>query len=133
MKLRYPVFMYAIFIFLIGCAGNLNNTIQEGIQEGRIEDVKSIIEKDRTKLYEKDKWGYTLLHDAVVQGQFKILEYLVQQGADVNTSNLEKYTPLHDSANKGRLGLVRFLLEKGADANVKDINDNTPLHEAIAA
>jgi len=129
MRLRYPVFIYAIFIFLIGCAVNLN----DAIQGGRIEDVKNIINKDRTKVNEKDKWGYTLLHDAVLQGQFKIVEYLLQQGADVNTSNLEKSTPLHDSANKGRIGLVRFLLEKGADANAKDINNDTPLHEAIEA
>ena len=139
MRLRYHVFLYAISIFIIGCAVNLNDAINSNdaiylnyaIQEGRLFDVKNIINKDRTKVNEKDKWGYTLLHDAVLQGQFKIVEYLLQQGADVNTSNLEKSTPLHDSANKGRIGLVRFLLEKGADANVKDINDNTPLHEAI--
>lgn len=129
MKLRYSVFIYVISIFLIGCTVNLN----DAIQEGRIEDVKKIIENDRTKIYEKDKWGYTLLYDAVLQGNFKIVEYLLQQGADVNTSNLEKSTPLHDSANKGRVGLVRFLLEKGADANAKDIDNNTPLHEAVAA
>ncbi len=129
MKLRYSVFICAISVFLIGCAVNLN----DAIQEGRVEDVKNIINKDRTKVYEKDKWGYTLLHDAVVAERLEIVEYLLQQGADVNTSNLEGSTPLHDAAYKGRLVLVRFLLAKGADANAKDISNNTPLHEAVAA
>ena len=110
MKLRYSVFICAISIFLIGCAVNLN----DAIQGGRIEDVKNIINKDRTKVYEKDKWGYTLLHDAVVAERLKIVEYLLQQGADVNTKNLEGSTPLHDVAYKGRVELVRFLLIKGA-------------------
>ncbi len=128
-KLRYPVFIYAISIFLIGCAVNLN----DAIQEGRVGDVKNVINKDRTKVYEKDKWGYTLLHDAVVTERLEIVEYLLQQGADVNTKNLKRSTPLHDAAFKGRVELVRFLLAKGADANAQDISNNTPLHEAVAA
>jgi len=140
MRLRYPVFIYAISIFLIGCAVNLNDEVylkdeiflNYAIQEGRLFDVKNIINKDRTKVNEKDKWGYTLLHDAVVAERLEIVEYLVQQGADVNTSNLERFTPLHDAANKGRLELVRFLLAKGADPNAKDISNNTPIHEAVA-
>ena len=129
MRLRYSVFICTISIFLIGCAVNLN----DAIQENRVVDIKNIINKDRTKVYEKDKWGYTLLHDAVVAGRLEIVKYLSQHGADVNTSNLEGSTPLHDAAYKGRLELVRFLLEKGADANAKDNDNNTPLHEAIEA
>ena len=129
MRLRYSVFICAISIFLIGCAINLN----DAIQGGRVEDVKNIINKDRTKVYDKDKWGYTFLYAAVLQGHLEIVEYLLQKGADVNTKNLEGFTPLHDSAYKGRVEMVRLLLAKGADANAKDISKNTPLHEAVVA
>jgi ankyrin repeat protein len=82
------------------------------------------------------------LYIATEKGIFKIVEYLVQQGADINArpEHLTKTIPcskkptdekncLYIAAEKGQYDLVKYLIENGAEINAKSENQ-TPLHIA---
>jgi len=61
--------------------------------------------------------------------QIKLIEYLLNKGADVNVSSSNGKTPLHYSLRRGMpLEIVELLVSKGASVNVRDGNGWTPLH-----
>lgn len=59
-----------------------------------------------------------------------LVEKLLSQGADPNSSDEFKRSPLHLAACRGYVNVVRTLLKHGANPNVKDDVGNTPLHLA---
>lgn len=56
---------------------------------------------------------------------------LLNQGANVNTSDNDGATPLHYASRGGHAELCRVLLAHGADVNAKTNTHRTPLHLAI--
>lgn len=68
------------------------------------------------------------LHIAVQYEDFEAVKKLVESGADLNQTNLDRKTPLHYAK---QLDMVQYLLEKGADSKLKDKFDKTLLHYAV--
>ena len=100
-------------------------------KEGNLEMVQSIIEEqnfDVNTKYEKD--GSTALHWAAYGGQYDVVKYLVEHGADVNAKDNNDMTPLMDAAQEGHLEVVKYLVEHGADVNAKHGEDWTALTSA---
>jgi len=64
--------------------------------------------------------GY--LHVAALHGDLRVVEYLVNQKADINAqSNGYPYgIPLHLAAENGHLSVVEYLFNQKADINAKD-------------
>ncbi|MFP4497477.1 MAG: ankyrin repeat domain-containing protein [Vulcanimicrobiota bacterium] len=62
---------------------------------------------------------------------FKIIEFLIENGADINCVDKKQTTPLFVASYFGSEKIVKLLLEKGADVNAKDIKGSTPLHKAM--
>lgn len=60
------------------------------------------------------------------------MEYLLQNGADVNVMDKRMATPLHRAASKGDVEIVQLLINlgKNININVTDLYGNTPLHLA---
>jgi len=73
----------------------------------------------------------TPLVKAATKGHSRILEILLQYGADINakTDKSEK-TPLYFAAWKGHIRIVEILLQHGADTNAKTSANETPLYVA---
>jgi len=44
-----------------------------------------------------------------------MVEFLIQNGADVNRSDNEGWTPLHAIASCGFISIANYLIENGAD------------------
>jgi ankyrin repeat protein len=58
----------------------------------------------------------------------KIVEFLIENGADVNVKNKDGNTPSHMTTTSD---IVKLLIEKGADINVKNKDGDTPLSTHI--
>jgi ankyrin repeat protein len=74
------------------------------------------------KINAGDKYGIIPLHIAVESEKMEIIELLVNQGVDVNTTNDDNITPLHLALKRYSEGIIKFLLSRvaNADANWKD-------------
>ena len=80
----------------------------------------------------KDPFGSSGLHMAAQEGNLEIVEWIIQNGGDVNIQCSEKTTPLHTAAQRGFLKIVESLIKNGADIDAKAIENNTtPLMAAV--
>jgi len=79
-----------------------------------------------------DRFGRTPLHyAAALNPNPKVLETLINLGADVNARDLLKFTPLHYAAAfNENPEVVELLIDKGAEVNAVDLEGRTPLHTA---
>ncbi|QJT94622.1 ankyrin repeat domain-containing protein [Wolbachia endosymbiont of Diaphorina citri] len=69
---------------------------------------------------------------AIEKGNEKIVEALLNKGADVNLRDKSESTPLHLAIEKGNENIVNALLAaQGIDVNLRDKSKSTPLHLAI--
>jgi ankyrin repeat protein len=69
---------------------------------------------------DKTRGGSIIL--AAREGHLSIVQFLVENGFDVNACSTDGYTAIcHASAN-GHLSVVQYLVEKGADIHVKNEN-----------
>ena len=69
---------------------------------------------------EADKHGNTPLILALLNGNLKIAEFLIDKGADVNTINHTGDTLLIWASNNGYRDIARLMIDKGADVNKKN-------------
>ena len=98
---------------------------------GKVDAVKVLLSAgaDRTI---KDAIGDTWIHYAVRGDCSKdILQCVIDQGADVNATNMENATSLMLASKKGNVDAMNMLLSAGADRTIKDANGDTWIHYAI--
>ena len=62
--------------------------------------------------------GATPLYVLAGNGEPKVLEWLIQQHADINAASAIGLTPLMNAAKSGKLSNVTFLLQHGADVSL---------------
>lgn len=62
---------------------------------------------------------------------FAVVEYLIDNGADVNAVSTDNYTALHFMAKSTNFAMAKLLIKKGADLNKKDKSGNTPIFYTI--
>ena len=74
----------------------------------------------------------TLLHVSSSRGLKKIVEYIIQQGADINSLNENDLTPLHEAAAAGYTNICSILIKNGSKINAPSKLYNMPIHYAIA-
>ncbi|XP_030081537.1 protein phosphatase 1 regulatory subunit 12A isoform X9 [Drosophila hydei] len=65
---------------------------------------------------------------ACLSGDKEEVVQLLDQGADINTANVDGLTALHQACIDDKLEMVEFLIEHGADINRQDNEGWTPLH-----
>jgi len=80
-----------------------------------------------------DNWimeGSTALHFSSRYGQTIIVQYLIVNGAIVNSMNKLSNTPLHYAVKNNHHDIVKYLIEHGADVNATNQDCITPLHNS---
>ena len=80
---------------------------------------------------ERDSFGRTGLHYAVLRGDLDLVEELLGGGADPTTSDRSGLTPLHFAAQEQVAQAVPVLIAAGAAVDVRDSWGNTPLWRAV--
>jgi ankyrin repeat protein len=85
--------------------------------EGNLPVVKRLVLDKKAKI---DHIGWTPLHYASSKGQLEVAQFLVANGADVNSRSLNGTTPLMMAAQSGNEMLIKFLLDNGADIQLRN-------------
>lgn len=71
------------------------------------------------------------LHMAALKGQCKIVDILLNKGADINALDSTGRTPLHCGVEGERPDVVKLLVERGADVTRTDAHGLSALHMAV--
>ena len=62
--------------------------------------------------------------------QFRIVHYLVENGADIHATDDRDNSPLHLASILGNVQIVKYLVKHGADITARNGDGATPLHQA---
>lgn len=65
-----------------------NDKLFTAVSEGDLNTIKSLLTKNLGLIEAKNKFGSSPLHYATWWGQLPLVEYLVEQGADLNTKDI---------------------------------------------
>jgi ankyrin repeat protein/beta-lactamase regulating signal transducer with metallopeptidase domain len=136
-----------------------NMLLYNAISKGDAEQVRSLISQG-ADVNTQEELGFTPLHLAALLGNQKIINILIDEGANPNIKIADEITPIycaivspvadrmkvtellidkgaefskiHIASFLGDLETVKDLINHGADIDSKDIMDTTPLHFAAA-
>lgn len=110
---------------------NLFSAISRGDFQKVKECIKEIEYKQiKNEVVNYEKYYMKPIHHATLLGDLKILEFLCNSGADVNTTNRYLSTSLHIAAIHNRLEIAKFLLDRDANINATNYKGFTPLYLA---
>lgn len=124
---RRPVRMSTVDLkeLLTAATGGDLRTVARKIKTFGLDTVLSLSQSADT--------GHTLVHYAAAKGELKLLELLLDHGADIDARDNRGSTPLHVAAAQGRLETAALLLQRGAALECRDAAGWTPLAAAAAA
>jgi ankyrin repeat protein len=97
-----------------------------------VSDLKAQLEKNPELINSQDNERRTPLYKAAIfcEHDKPFVEWLIANGADVNSINKYKYSPLHMAAKYNNFNIAEILIKRGADVNIADKGGFTPLHMA---
>ena len=101
------------------------------IRKGELGLVKRILMDDPTLIDIPGLDGITPLIYSAFYGQTEIAQYLIDNGANIESTDAQENTPLITAAAAGELDMVTLLLANRANKEAANIIKRTPLIEAI--
>ena len=96
--------------------------------DGNLPIVKQLIQQRKARI---DHIGWTPLHYASAKGQIEIAQYLISNGAIIDSLSLGYTTPLMMAVQSGNEPLIKLLLDKGADLRLKNTLGFTAIDIAV--
>ncbi|KAF3934412.1 Ankyrin-2 [Dactylella cylindrospora] len=102
--------------------------------DGDLERCRKLVSRGAS-VNESDTKGKTALHYATQEGHIEIVQFLIDEFADVNAKDYEDRTPIFGVAEsqKEPLQIIELLLKAGADTLSVDKFDRTPLELAVVS
>ena len=85
--------------------------------QGNLPLVQRLVLKNHATI---DHIAWTPLHYASARGNISIAEFLISEGATVDSRSLNDTTPLMMAVQSGNEQLVKLLLDKGADIQLRN-------------
>jgi ankyrin repeat protein len=104
--------------------------IIKAAKSGNVESVRALLANDASLVAALDKDGSTPLHCAVWKGHQRVVEELINAGAEINAHNENDHwgtTPLHAAAHANQAIIAQMLIDHGADLKAKDRDGRTPM------
>lgn len=108
----------------------MNKKLEKAVLLGDLTLIKSLIH-DGCDIEGKDKYGRTVIYDAITKGFQDIVLELCLAKANVNNQDSNGKTPLHFASIHNQLEIAKILIKYNADVNLKDENGNTPIFDAV--
>jgi hypothetical protein len=115
--------------FIIGRGGR-DRTVWGAARNGDVDGLERRLRRGGSVNMVADSGGGSLLGMAAVAGQVDAVQFLLEEGAVLNSTNNDLSTPLHGAAFFGRIEVVKMLVEAGADLTAKNEDGGTPLDAA---
>ena len=111
--------------------------LHSAIARGNIDEVVALsaeLANEQPDFLETpDPKGNTALMIAAYNANSKLVHWLLDVGANVNTRAINGDTPLHVVAFTGKLDVMSELLDHGADIESETTDGRRPIHLAIAS
>jgi len=107
----------------------ITNELFQAAEKGEFETVKGLLTKYPEMKNARRNGGWTLLHLSF--NSRALVEYLIENGAEIEARTDGQWTPLHSQAYYGHKDGVELLLEQGANIEAKHAYDITPLLNSI--
>jgi len=96
--------------------------------DGNLPVVKALVQGRKAQL---DHIGWTPLHYASSRGHLEVAQYLLANGAIVDSMSPTNTTPFMMAVQSGNEQLVKLLLDKGADIQLRNANGLTAIDIAV--
>lgn len=105
---------------------------------GHVAIARKLLEKNReisvdhNYLEMRNKYGQTVINLVAEKGHTALLSFLIENNADVNSTENDHFTLLHHVVKKNNLDAVTLLIKNGVRLDEQEnILGNTPLHDAV--
>jgi len=129
--MKKSLFIITVFgIALIAAQSLLAQEIFDVVRSGDLAKVKELVEKDPQVVKARNSNQSTPLHVAVDVSNFEIAKYLIEKGADVNSTNKTVQTPLFYAKKRE---IAKILIEKGADINACNNQNISVIRRAVSS
>lgn len=107
-------------------------SIHDFIKNNKLEEIKILVEKNRDLVHYTTDKGVSPLIDAVRLGRYDIVQYLVEQGANLSDRYIGMQ-PLHWAVCSSKIDIAKFLIQSGAPIHSESTIDNQVDPEAVDA
>jgi ankyrin repeat protein len=123
----------ALSISAMLTAGTADTRIADAAMQGDQNTMRALLQQ-KVDVNAAQGDGMTALHWAATKSDLKIVQMLLQSGANVKaTTRINAQTPLFMACKSGNAPTVEALLKASSDANALDVRDTTPLMMAAAS
>ena len=105
------------------------NCLHIAALNGDLNLCKMLIDKHKVDLHMTDNKGCTAVHYSSQSGNYELVAYFVEMGADIHLKTDDGRTGLHIAARKGHLKLCKMLIDKHkVDLHITDNKGWTAVH-----
>lgn len=112
----------------------MSNVLHKACERGDLEEVKRIVESRRRKVERINAHAFsyfTPLHCACANGHYEVAKYLIDNGADLESSGEYDATPFMWAAAAGHLDICKLLFERGTNVYARNMYNENALVYAV--